>query len=49
MIYFCPKKIFPSGKIILVGKNPGSKLSKAKNLNIRIVEEKDLDRFLGED
>mgnify|MGYP001376971049 FL=1 len=33
---------------VIVGKNPGSKLSKAQDLNIRIVEEKDLIGFLGE-
>ena len=34
---------------VIVGKNPGSKLLKAQDLNIRIVEEKDLIGFLGED
>ena len=34
---------------VIVGKNPGSKLSKAQDLNIKIVEEKDLVEFLGED
>ena len=33
---------------VIVGKNPGAKLSKAQDLNIRIVEEKDLIGFLGE-
>ena len=34
---------------VIVGKNPGSKLSKAKELSIKIVEEKDLTEFLSED
>ena len=34
---------------VIVGKNPGSKLSKAQDLNIKIVEEKDLVGFLVED
>jgi len=34
---------------VIVGKNPGSKLSKAKELSIKIVEEKDLSEFLSED
>ena len=33
---------------LIVGKNPGSKLSKAQDLSIRIVEEKDLAEFLSE-
>ena len=32
---------------LIVGNDPGSKLSKAQDLNIRIVKEKDLDSFLG--
>ncbi len=34
---------------VIVGTNPGSKLSKAQDLNIKIVEEKDLYEFLDED
>tara|TARA_B100000427_G_scaffold73295_1_gene59355 strand:+ start:1496 stop:3508 length:2013 start_codon:yes stop_codon:yes gene_type:complete len=34
---------------VIVGKNPGSKLSKAQDLSIKIVEEKDLAEFLSED
>ena len=34
---------------VIVGKNPGSKLSKAQVLSIKIVEEKDLFEFLDED
>ena len=34
---------------VIVGKNPGSKLSKAQDLSIKIVEEKDLFEFLDED
>ena len=34
---------------VIVGKNPGSKLSKAQDLSIKIVEEKDLFEFLNED
>ena len=34
---------------VIVGINPGSKLSKAQDLSIKIVEEKDLVEFLGED
>ena len=32
---------------VIVGNNPGSKLSKAKDLNIKIIEENDLDSFLS--
>ncbi len=35
--------------VVIVGKNPGSKLSKAQDLSIKIVEEKDLFEFLNED
>ena len=35
--------------IVIVGKNPGSKLSKAQDLNVKIVYEKDLVGFLSED
>ena len=32
---------------LIVGNNPGSKLSKAQDLNIKIIEENDLDSFLS--
>ena len=32
---------------VIVGNNPGSKLSKAKDLNIKIIKENDLDSFLS--
>ena len=35
--------------VVIAGKNPGSKLSKAQDLSIKIVEEKDLFEFLNED
>ena len=35
--------------VVIVGKNPGSKLSKAQDLSIKIVEEEDLFDFLNED
>ena len=35
--------------VVIVGENPGSKFSKAKDLNIRIINEKDLLAFLNED
>ena len=35
--------------VVIVGKNPGSKLSKAQDLSIKIVKEKDLFEFLNED
>ena len=35
--------------VVIVGENPGSKFSKAQDLNIRIINEKDLLDFLNED
>jgi DNA ligase (NAD+) len=33
---------------LIVGNNPGSKLKKAQKLNIKIVHENELDKFLKE-
>ena len=35
--------------VVIVGENPGTKFSKAQNLNIRIIDEKNLLEFLNED